>query len=178
MDEQDQKHLGDNPKEERPRIPPPARWADRMDEVIEEAIRAGVFDNLPGQGKPLKLMKNPYAPETELAYQLLKDNHYTLPWISQRQEMLDQIDAFRVELSRIWGRYEAEYREARSRTIRLALATRWHRYLDSWQQQIQELNGMIANANLKQPGGKLEIMKLTLENELERVGAAKTLDSD
>jgi len=176
MDEQKQKLPGDNAEEERPRVPPPVRWSDRMDEVIEEAIRTGAFDNLPGQGKPLKLVKNPYAPETELAYQLLKDNHYTLPWISQRQQVLERIDAFRVELRQIWGRYQAEYREARSETIRLALNIRWNRYLDQWREQIQELNRMIADVNLKQPGEKLEIIKLTLENELERAGAGKTLD--
>jgi hypothetical protein len=176
MDEQKQKLPGDNPEEERPRVPPPVRWSDRMDEVIEEAIRNGAFDNLPGYGKPLKLVKNPYAPETELAYQLLKDNHYTLPWISQRQQVLERIDTFRVELRQIGGRYQAEYREARSETIRLALTTRWNRYLDHWQEQIQELNRMIADANLKRPGERLEIIKLTVDNELERAGAGRTLD--
>ncbi len=178
MDESEEKHPSDPPEKEQPRIPPPAKWADRMDEVIEEAIRAGAFDDLPGKGKPLKLAKNPYAPETELAYQLLKDNHYTLPWISQRQEILEQIDAFRIELRRIWDRYQPEYREARSGTIRLALTTRWNRHLDEWQEQVQEINNKIANVNLKQPGEKLEIIKLSLDNELDRVGASRSLASD
>jgi len=129
VDKSEEKHSSDSPEEERPRIPPPAKWADRMDEVIEEAIRTGTFDDLPGKGKPLKLVNNPYAPETELAYQLLKDNHYTLPWFSQRQEVLEQIDAFRIELRQTWSKYQVEYREARSGTVRLALATRWNRYL-------------------------------------------------
>lgn len=36
---------------------PPASWKDMVEESIEEAIRSGVFDNLPGRGKPLKLIK-------------------------------------------------------------------------------------------------------------------------
>jgi hypothetical protein len=35
---------------------------------------------------------------------------------------------------------------------------------------------MIADANLKRPGERLEIIKLTVDNELERAGAGRTLD--
>lgn len=178
MDEQKHKHPREKEEEERPRVPLPAKWSDRIDEVIEEAIRTGAFDNLPGQGKPLKLTKNPFAQETELAYQLLKDNQYTLPWISQRQQVLEQIEAFRTELRRIWQRYRAEYQKAQSETIRMSLNTRWNRYLDHWQEQIQELNKIIADTNLKQPGDKLEIIKLILDNELARAGAKRRLDGD
>jgi hypothetical protein len=93
-----------------PRIPPPGRWADVMDEVIEEAMRSGAFDNLPGRGKPLKLNDNPHAPGTDLAYQLLKDNDYTLPWISERKEVIAAIDSLRDDISQVWLRYSAEFR--------------------------------------------------------------------
>ena len=91
---------------------------------------------------------------------------------------MEQIDAFRIELRRIWGRYQPEYRKARSGTIRLALTTSWNRHLDEWQEQVQEINNKIANVNLKQPGEKLEIIKLSLDNELDRVGASRSLASD
>jgi hypothetical protein len=38
-----------------------------------------------------------------------------------------------------------------------------------------KINKQIANVNLKQPGEKLEILKLTLESELARVGASRHL---
>jgi len=93
----------ENP-EEKPlsRIPPPGRWADVMDEVMEEAMRSGAFDNLPGRGKPLKLNNNPHAPGTDLAYQLLKDNDYTLPWISERKEVIAAINALCDDIYLVW----------------------------------------------------------------------------
>lgn len=162
--------------ERRPKVPLPGRWATVMDDVISEAIQAGAFDNLPGRGKPLKLINNPYAPGTELAYQLLKDNQYTLPWISQRRTILEAIEVLRQEIRRSWQLYEREYQTSRSETVRIALDTRWMTLLDQWQKRIIELNRLIDAANLKLPSNQLEIVKLTLNSELDKAGAKKELD--
>lgn len=45
-----------------------------IDDLIEEAREQGMFDDLPGKGKPLNLKRNPYAAERELAHDLLKNN--------------------------------------------------------------------------------------------------------
>ena len=158
-----------------PRIPPPGRWADVMDEVIEEAMRSGAFDNLPGRGKPLKLHNNPHAPGTELAYQLLKDNNYTLPWISERKEIIAAIDVLREDISLVWQRYHAEFRVTRSDTVRMALSVDWLKRREAWQERIKKINRLIADVNLKQPGEGFEILKLTLDGELGRAGAASDL---
>lgn len=160
-----------------PRVPLPGRWSDVMNDVIEEAIRSGAFDNLPGRGKPLKLVNNPYAPGTELAYQLLKDNEYTLPWISQRRLVLEEIDALRAEVSRSWHLYDSEYRASRSKTVRMALRTRWTTLLERWRARIIELNRLIDDVNLKLPSNHLEIVKLSFNSELAKAGARKELEA-
>jgi hypothetical protein len=66
-----------------------------VEQAIEEAQKKGIFDNLPGKGKPLNLRKNPQAGENALAFDLLQNNDYTLPWIANRREMLEVIEAFR-----------------------------------------------------------------------------------
>jgi DnaJ homolog subfamily C member 28 len=99
-------------EEERPRVPAPGQWSNVMEELIEEAMRDGSFDNLPGRGKPLNLSTNPYSPETELAFQLLKNNRYTLPWIAERNALLDQIDGFRRQVGDTGRFYQTEYRVA------------------------------------------------------------------
>ena len=142
---------------------------------LEEAVRSGAFDDLPGRGKPLKLTKNPYAPGTELAYQLLQDNNYTLPWIAERQQVLEEIENLRAEIGRFWLRYQAEYHPARSELVRQSLRLGWSRNLEYWQEQIDKINKRVADLNLKQPGEKFEILKLTLENELARVEAPREL---
>jgi hypothetical protein len=59
-------------------------WRDRVEQRIQEAMAAGVFDNLPGAGQPLNLIRNPYLdPSLELAYGLLKNNGYTPVWIAR-----------------------------------------------------------------------------------------------
>ncbi|MDX1613625.1 MAG: DUF1992 domain-containing protein [Candidatus Promineifilaceae bacterium] len=172
------KRPDDRPEKEkdgRRRMPHLREWDSVMDELIEDAIRSGAFDDLPGKGKPLKLSKNPFAPEEQLAHQLLKDNNYTLPWIAERRKVHKRIDAFRSEVSRVAQRYRAEYESAASETVRLALSTGWSRQLARWQMTIATLNKQIAEANLKQPAEHLEIYKLTLENELRRAGADSEL---
>jgi len=158
-----------------PRIPPPGRWADVMDEVIEEAMRSGAFDNLPGRGKPLKLNDNPHAPGTDLAYQLLKDNDYTLPWISERKEVIAAIDSLRDDISQVWLRYSAEFLVTHSDTVRMALSVDWFKCQEAWQECIKKINRRIADVNLKQPGERFEILKLTLAGELGRAGATRNL---
>ena len=160
-----------------PRIPPPGRWADVMDEVIEDAIRSGAFDNLPGRGKPLKLHNNPHAPGTELAYQLLKDNDYTLPWISERKEVIAAIDALRDDIGLVWKRYSAEYRVTHSDTVRMALSVDWIKRQQTWLERIKKINRRIADVNLKMPSEGLEILKLTLDGELGRAGATGPMGS-
>src|SRR3954451_9977222 len=46
------------------------------DERIEEAQRDGLFDNLPGKGKPLKLDDDSAIPEDlRLTFKILKNSH-------------------------------------------------------------------------------------------------------
>lgn len=172
------KSAGAPEDEERKRLPPPSRWSSVMDELFEEAIRDGVFDNLPGQGKPLKLSRNPYAADYELAYQLLKDNDYTLPWISARNEVMIQVDQFRSELQKVWSRHRSEFQQTRSDVVRMSLALSWDRYLVQSRARIAELNRFITDVNLRQPGKQLEILKLTLRRELARAGACEELRQD
>lgn len=166
---------GEAEEEARQRVPLPREWSDVMDRLIEDAMRQGAFDDLPGRGKPLKLFKNPYAPGTELAYQLLKDNNYTLPWIAQRNQALEKIDLFRAEIRRVWLRYQDEYKTSESELIRMGLSAGWRQKLAEWELHTRQLNKLIADVNLKQPAEMLEIVKLALDSELSRAGASREL---
>ena len=153
------------------RFTPMANWSSMMDDIIDEAISEGFFDNLPGKGKPLKLRTNPYGQDSELAFELLKHNEYTLPWIAERSQLLKEIEDLRNEISRVWTEYSQEYQEAQSEVIQINFKAGWVKQLDDWQEKIGDLNQRITRTNLKQPGEKLEIFKVTLDRELGRVGA-------
>ncbi len=66
-----------------------------VDAIIEEAMRRGEFDNLPGAGKPLDLSAYFDTPEeVRLAYSILK-NADVLP---QEAELLKEIAALKEEM--------------------------------------------------------------------------------
>jgi DnaJ family protein C protein 28 len=165
----------EEPEQSENRIPRTSEWSSTIDEIIGEAINEGSFDNLPGQGKPLKLSSNPYGQESELAFELLKHNEYTLPWIAERSALLKEIEKLRESISLVWTEYSQEYQAAQSELIRSSLKAGWAKQLDGWQADIQDLNKRIANTNLKQPGEKLEIFKLTIDVELRRASARSEL---
>ncbi|MCK4728177.1 MAG: DUF1992 domain-containing protein [Desulfobacterales bacterium] len=55
---------------------------------IEEAIRDGVFDDLPGAGKPLELEDDSHVPEDlRIAYKILKNANFVPPEVSLRKEI-------------------------------------------------------------------------------------------
>lgn len=71
-----------------------------IDDLIEEGREQGVFDNLPGKGKPLNLKRNLFAPEKELAHGLLKQNDLKPAWIMARSDLKAQIDSLRADIKR------------------------------------------------------------------------------
>jgi len=47
-----------------------------VEEQIRDAMERGLFDNLPGYGKPLNLDDNAYVGDKAMGYHLLKNNGY------------------------------------------------------------------------------------------------------
>ena len=60
------------------------------EQKIEEAIRDGAFDHLPGAGKPLDLEDDRLVPEdSRAAYRVLKNAGFVPPELESRREMAD-----------------------------------------------------------------------------------------
>jgi hypothetical protein len=79
--------------------PKPWRPSERVEQMIEEAMEQGLFDNLPGRGKPLDLSDedNPFVPrDMKLAYRMLRQHGFVLPWIDDRKD----IERKRAEIER------------------------------------------------------------------------------
>ena len=161
------KNLEDQPK--RTIIRGATQRANAIEEMIQEAMEAGDFDNLRGRGKPLRLEKNIFAEDKELAYKLLKDNDYTLPWIADRLDTLARVDALRAEIGRHWRIYRQEYTRARSDEQRALLDHSWRATYNTLQAKVEALNRRITAVNLALPSPKLEILKLKLDREIEKV---------
>lgn len=142
-----------------------------IEEMIQEAMAAGDFDNLRGRGQPLRLEKNIFAEDKELAYKLLKDNDYTLPWIADRLDTLAHIDTLRAEIGRHWRIHREEYTRARSDDQRALLDHSWRTTYNTLQTKVEALNRRIAAVNLTLPTPKLEMLKLNLDREIQKLEA-------
>lgn len=139
------------------------QWQDLISQQIEDAMRAGAFDNLPGKGKPLDLNKNPNTPpDMEIANKLLRDNDLSPGWIADRKEMLAKIETFRQRLAAEWELCNAE-----------TLPVRWADSLARFQTEIDTLNRQITTVNLGMAIPRLEIFRLILDSELKRIGASR-----
>ncbi len=147
-----------------------------IDRIVDDAQAKGMFENLPGAGKPLNLEEpDPYSYDQRMAYKLLKDNNFTLPWIHDRNETMAHIARFREALRAVWQEYRQHYMGAPSDTHRTALRLEWQRKCDQFQLKLEKLNRRIDRTNLHIPVTQLEIIKLNLDTELNRIGAGREL---
>ena len=151
------------------------QFRDLMEDLIEDGRRRGLFDNLPGSGRPLDLDPNLYEGNNALANQLMKDNDVRPPWLTHRMDVSDKIDAFRADVARTWQRYGAARDQAAGESHRAALAIGWDEGCRNWQTKIEAINHDVDAYNLKRPRSQLELFRLRLADELKRVDAPRYL---
>jgi DnaJ family protein C protein 28 len=73
------------------------------EEKILAAIEAGEFSQLKGKGRPLNLEMDPSVDEDwELAYHILKNNHFTPEWIEMNREIERMIKEIRTRFYSIF----------------------------------------------------------------------------
>jgi DnaJ family protein C protein 28 len=131
-----------------------------IEDLIQRAIQEGKFSDLPGKGKPLRLDDNPHAdPDWQLAYHLLKENGFSLPWLELRQEIEGEIDAASRSLQQAW-----EWRQTTTE-----LEAGFQRALRVFSEQIARINQRIFDYNLQTPAERFQMRKLNLEQEIEHI---------
>ena len=157
-------------------VRPIEEWADIVTTRIEEAIRRGDFERLPGHGKPMRQEQEPFVPATkQMAYSILKNNDLTPSWIGERKEMLSAVEKWRADFRHVVSEAHSAWVAASSETRRVKIQESWARWLTRWEHEIVELNRRIGIFNLTQPITHLEIFKLQLDNELRQVGMTRHL---
>jgi len=118
---------------------------------IRSAIESGQWDNLPGKGKPLQWQENPFEPpEWRMAFSLLRQNGFSLPWLEERKEIEAEVQQFRAQLA--LGLRSANVMEVK----------------DWAKSQIDRLNRRIFRYNLGVPLDRFQVTSLNLEQEVER----------
>jgi len=143
-----------------------------IEDQLRKALADGKFDNLPGKGKPLHLDEtNPYAdPDWELAYRMLKEGGYSLPWIETIREIEKDIETARGELQRAWKWRQAALAESQPASF---VAAEWEHALEAFKDMLSTLNKRIRDYNLKVPNPRFQRPVLNFERELQIITSSK-----
>jgi DnaJ family protein C protein 28 len=150
-------------------------WESLIDQQIREALQRGEFDDLPGKGHPLDLAPNPYAPEQELAFKILKDAGYAPEWIELDKAIRAKTEAARATLARSWERYQARLAQLQGRSDAWAQSERqraavsWRRAIVAFEEQIVSVNEEITELNLKVPSSRFQRPKLDAAREVAKL---------
>ena len=134
-----------------------------VDEAIRKAMEDGQFNDLPGAGKPLHLEDHPYEdPEWSLAFHMLRENEFTLPWIADRQEIEADLDAACQTLLRAYRAWHANPSGEET----------WRNAEVAFQERVSELNKRIRDYNLSVPSPNFQRLPINSEREVQRLTAA------
>lgn len=134
---------------------------DWLDKIIEEAMRKGQFDDLPGKGKPLNLDPNPHEdPEKRLAHKVLHDAGYKLPWIDERNEIEAEIKNMQTTLARTYDNYRA------TPTAPCAFSA-WDAAIANFRARVVEINKRIDLYNLNVPSGVFQRARVDADTILQ-----------
>ena len=132
-------------------------WRNLVEQRIQDGIERGLFDNLPGAGKPLKLDDDAFVPEEmRMAFRLLRSNGLAPLWVELNKEIRD--DLARLE------RFRVHVHERRDRTNAIQLEHLRMEYIG----RIHDINDKILNYNIIAPSIQVHFRNLILEDELEK----------
>jgi len=139
---------------------------DRLvEDLIQESMARGDFDNLQGKGKPLNQSSsyNPYIDfTTHKLNQVLIDNGFAPEWIMLEKEIREEIVRIRKQLSLHRHKYDP--------VLTPEEEMEWRERVQGLKSDCETLNKMILKFNLTVPSLHKQMMTFQLEKE-----AAKAL---
>ena len=130
-----------------------------VDQRFAQALADGLFDNLPGMGKPQRLDDDSLVPEDErTGFRLLKSNGFAPFWIEARKD----IEQAGLELEQ-WFNH-AHYRWPRLNQHDQAMLR------SEYRRKLEDLQRMILTYNLRLPPGIDHLANLRVEDEMRKLG--------
>ena len=139
-------------------------------EIIEEAMKRGDFDNLPGKGKPLNLDPSELNDPLGFASKVRKNANIGTPWEELQREIEALITRAEHDL-----KTTHEWRQRglqRTGADVKAIETQWARALETFRTRVGEINSKILTFNLHLPPqvGHLYKRRIQVEETLARLG--------
>lgn len=136
------------------------QWETGVDIAIRKAMEAGEFDNLPGEGQPIDLSIDPYAPaDMQLAFKIMKQNGIAPDWIVQGKALQAKLESWQ---SRLKAAHKA-YKTSKNVAV-------WFDAREKLDEDAAKLNKEIVAFNLKLPTGFTHQPLINMERAIERLG--------
>lgn len=134
-----------------------------VEDLIQESMARGDFQNLSGTGKPLnKFDHNPYMdPMTHNLNRILIDNGYQPEWIVAQKEIRETIGKMRERLQEVRARLGEPMRH--SETLQ------WKEHCTVFADELGKLNKKVDNFNLIVPLMSRQMVHYSLKRELEKI---------
>lgn len=133
-----------------------------VEDLIQESMARGDFQNLSGSGKPLsKFQHNPYAdPMTHNLNRILIDNGYQPEWIVTQKEIRETLAKLRTGLLEARGRLGDPMRPHEQ--------LRWQETCAGFAIELAKLNKRVDTFNLIVPMLSRQMVHFSLKREVER----------
>jgi hypothetical protein len=128
-----------------------------VEQRILEGMEQGLFDDLPGAGKPLNLDEDQYVPDDlKMAFRMLRSTGLTPLWVEMNREIREDIARMERFREHIHGKL--------AEISAIELAHRRREYAD----RIKDINAKILNYNIIAPSSQVHLGMLLPDEELER----------
>lgn len=140
-----------------------------VEDLIQEAMSKGQFDNLEGKGKPLShaQSQNPYVDFTQHKInKILLDNGFTPEWITLQKEIRTDIK----DLEKILTEYRSYIGET---PLSDADADKWLNVVERFEYREKEINKQIDKYNLITPILDQQMCRIQLKRIADKVLNAK-----
>ncbi|XP_068126569.1 dnaJ homolog subfamily C member 28 [Hyperolius riggenbachi] len=133
-----------------------------VEDLIQESMAKGDFDNLSGKGKPLnKFATCPHIdPMTHNLNRILIDNGYQPEWIVLQKEIRETIDKLRHEL--------VVSRKKLGDPLTYAKEKEWMEILEHFKENISKLNKKVNDFNLVVPLLNRQMVHFNADKEISR----------
>ncbi|HZG66486.1 MAG TPA: DUF1992 domain-containing protein [Herpetosiphonaceae bacterium] len=143
-------------KQARPRAGT-AGWRSLVEQRIQDGMERGLFDNLPGAGKPLNLEEDALVPEDmRMAFRLLRSNGLAPLWVEMNKEIRDDIERL--------GRFRAHVHSRVARTNPI----QWEHLRKEYIRRVEDINVKIVNYNIIAPSVQVHLHALIMSDELRK----------
>lgn len=143
-----------------------------VEDLIQEAMSKGDFNNLSGSGKPLSVAQsqNPYLDfTTHKMNRILLDNGFTPEWIMLQKDIRDAKELLKVNLARERS-YFGDYPFANDQE-----QIKWDLTISQYAPDVEQINKNIDKYNLLVPILQNQLFRINLESVAEKILNDQTL---